>query len=47
MDGVYVNGVYVDRVYVDGVYLANGGDCLGMMEGVELNDVEARADDDY
>ena len=42
VDGVYADRVYVERVYVDGVYLLDGGDRPGMMEGVELKDIEAR-----
>ena len=42
VDGVYLDGVHLDGVYQDGVYLADGGDCPGMMEGVELKDVEVQ-----
>ena len=44
---VVVDGVYLDGLYLDGVYLPDRGDSPGMMEGVELKDVEARADEDY
>ena len=42
-----VDGLYMDGVYLDGVYLVDRGDCPGMMENVELKDVEAQSDEDY
>ena len=42
-----VDGVYLDGVYLDEVYLADGEDRPGMMESVDLKDVEAQSDEDY